>query len=289
MTSAPSPRAPIYLMHGMWCTGDTLQGLAEPLRAAGFRVEAPTLPDHRVDLDRDGRRRLGRTSLLDYVDFHLEQLAQLPPGPPPILIGHSMGGLLAQIVASRVPVSAVGLLAPAAPAGFNLIQPTSTVATFHVLAKYGFWRRTQKPPRWFAQFGLLHRMGRKQAREEYAKLVWESGRAYSEIVFWFWDRHRASSVDPRHVMAPMLVLSAEQDRILPPRVIERIARFYPQAIYEELPTLGHMMFAEPGGEVVAARVLQWLESLSLYEPSPRDELELQPQLAPPHPVPGLAA
>ena len=39
MTSAPSPCAPIYLMHGMWCTGDTLQGLAEPLWAAGFRVE----------------------------------------------------------------------------------------------------------------------------------------------------------------------------------------------------------------------------------------------------------
>ena len=288
MPPPPSPRTPLYLMHGMWCTGDTLQSLAEPLRAAGFRVEAPTLPDHRVDINREGRRRLGRASLLDYARFHLEQIAQLPPGPPPVLIGHSMGGLLAQIVASRVPVSAVGLLAPAAPAGFNLIQPSSTVATSHVLAKYAFWRRTQKPPRWLAHYGLFHRMTRAQAREEYDKLVWESGRAYAEIVFWFWDKHRASMVDPRHLVAPMLVLSAEHDRILPPRVVERVARFFPQAEYEEMPDLGHMMFLEPGGEIVASRILRWLESISLYQPQKPAALELA-ELPYGSPVPGLAA
>lgn len=288
MTPPPPLRPTLYLMHGMWCTGETLQSLAEPLRAAGFRVEAPTLPNHCVDAGREERGRLGRASLLDYAAFHLEQIAQLPPGPPPVLIGHSMGGLLAQIVASRVPVSAVSLLAPAAPAGFNLIQPCSTLATGHVLAKYGFWRRSQKPPRWFANYGLFHRMSREQARAEYDKLVFESGRAYAEIVFWFWDKHRASMVDPRHLVAPMLVLSAEHDRILPPRVVERVARFFPQAEYEELQDLGHMMFLETGGEVVASRILRWLESISLYQPSATQELELE-DLAQGSPIPGLAA
>lgn len=261
-------------MHGMWCTGDTLRDLAEPLRAAGFQVHAPTLPDHRVDLDRDGRRRLGRASLLDYAAFHLEQIAALPPGPPPVLIGHSMGGLLAQIIASRIPVSGVVLLAPAAPAGFNLIQPCSTIATGHVLTKYAFWRRTQKPPRIFADYGLFHRLPRAERKKAYAEVVWESGRAYSEIVFWFWDKQRASAVDPRHLMAPMLVLSAEHDRILPPRVIERVAKFYPQAQYAELPNLGHMMFAEPGGEVVATRTLAWLQEMSLCGSGPLRDNEL---------------
>lgn len=264
MTPPSSNRPPLYLMHGMWCTGDTLHDLAQPLREAGFRVDAPTLPDHCVDLDRDGRRRLGRASLLDYAAFHLEQIAALPPGPPPVLIGHSMGGLLAQIVASRIPVSGVVLLAPAAPAGFNLIQPCSTIATGHVLAKYAFWRRTQKPPRMFADYGLFHRLKRAERAKAYKEIVWESGRAYSEIVFWFWDKHRASAVDPRHLMAPMLVLSAEHDRILPPRVVERVAAFYPQARYEELADLGHMMFAEPGGETVALRVLDWLVEMDLF-------------------------
>jgi non-heme chloroperoxidase len=264
MTLPSSNRPPLYLMHGMWCTGDMLQDLAAPLRAAGFRVAAPTLPDHSVDVDREGRRRLGRASLLDYAAFHLEQIAELPSGPPPVLIGHSMGGLLAQIVASRISTSGVVLLAPAAPAGFNLIQPCSTIATGHVLAKYAFWRRTQKPPRIFSDYGLFHRLSRADRAKAHKQIVWESGRAYSEIVFWFWDKHRASAVDPRHLMAPMLVLSAEHDRILPPRVVERVAEFYPQAHYEELENLGHMMFAEPGGEVVATRVLTWLAEMSLF-------------------------
>jgi pimeloyl-ACP methyl ester carboxylesterase len=264
MTPPSSNRPPLYLMHGMWCTGDTLQDLAHPLREEGFRVDAPTLPDHSVCLDREGRKRLARASLLDYAAFHLEQIAALPPGPPPVLIGHSMGGLLAQIVASRIPISGVVLLAPAAPAGFNLIQPCSTIATGHVLARYAFWRRTQKPPRIFADYGLFHRLPRAARAKAYKEIVWESGRAYSEIVFWFLDKQRASAVDPRHLMAPMLVLSAEHDRILPPRVIERVADFYPQAHYEELADLGHMMFVEPGGEVVATRVLSWLAEMSLF-------------------------
>jgi len=239
MIPPSSNRPPLYLMHGMWCTGDTLQSLANLLRDEGFRVDAPTLPDHSVDLDRYGQRRLGRASLLE-------------------------GGLLAQIVASRIPASGVVLLAPAAPAGFNLIQPCSTIATGHVLAKYAFWRRTHKPPRIFADYGLFHRLPRAERAKAYKEIVWESGRAYSEIVFWFWDKHRASAVDPRHLMAPMLVLSAEHDRILTPRVVERVAAFYPQAQYEELANLGHMMFAEPGGEVVADRVLAWLEEMSLF-------------------------
>lgn len=287
MTPPSSNRPPLYLMHGMWCTGETLRDLAHPLRGAGFRVDAPTLPDHSVNLGRDGRRRLGHASLLDYAAFHLEQIAALPPGPPPVLIGHSMGGLLAQIVASRIPVSGVVLLAPAAPAGFNLIQPCSTIATGHVLAKYAFWRRTQKPPRIFADYGLFHRLSRAERAKAYKEIVWESGRAYSEIVFWFWDKHRASAVDPRHLMAPMLVLSAEHDRILPPRVIQRVAEFYPQAQYQELSDLGHMMFAEPGGEVVAERVLSWLAEMSLFgsDTTPANEL----LAAPMHKVNEIAA
>ncbi len=253
-------------MHGMWCTGETLRGLAGPLKEVGYAVHAPTLPDHGSGLDAAAGQRLGRTSLLDYAEFHLGRIAALPPGPPPILIGHSMGGLLAQIVATRIPVSGVALLAPAAPAGFNLIRTSSMIATSHAMARWGFWRRTQKPPRLLANYGLLHRLPRKQRRSEYARLVQESGRAYWEIVFWFWDKSRASAVDPRHLVAPLLVLSAEHDRILPPRVVERIAQFYPQSTYEELPGLGHMMFAEPGGPVVAARLMEWLEALSFGAP-----------------------
>lgn len=262
MTSLRFQRPPLYLMHGMWCTGDTMRGLADPLREAGFRVEAPTLPLHRHDLSDADRKQLGRTSLLDYADFHLQQIAALPPGPPPILIGHSMGGLLAQMVGSRIPVSGIVLLAPAAPAGFNLIQPTSTIATSHVFSRYGFWRKPQRPTSWHARYGLYHRGTRAERQARVEALVAESGRAYWEIVFWFLDGRRASAVDPRHIVAPTLVLSAEHDRILPPRVIERVARFFPQARYEELADLGHMMFDEPGGEAVAARVLDWLAELA---------------------------
>lgn len=263
----------------MWSTAETLAPLADGLRAGGHEVHVPTLPDHAPDLNPAGHVRLGCTSLLDYCAFHEAQLDAAGHATPPVLIGHSMGGLLAQMIAARRPVSGVVLLAPASPAGINIVQPTSTVGTSFVLGSRGFWRRTHRPTRWHARYGLLHRMPETRVEAEHAGLVYESGRAYAEIVFWWADRKRASAVPAEQVTAPMLVLSAAQDRIIPPRVVARVAARYRQAEHRCLDELGHMMFREPGGDRVTDQVRGWLEQLALAADQPAHESGELPEAA----------
>jgi pimeloyl-ACP methyl ester carboxylesterase len=64
---------------------------------------------------------LGRTSLLDYA-ADLESLVRGLDAPP-VLLGHSMGGLLALLLAARGLAQAAVLLTPASPAGINALTP----------------------------------------------------------------------------------------------------------------------------------------------------------------------
>lgn len=58
---------------------------------------------------------------------------------------------------------------------------------------------------------------------------------------WF-DRKNAAVVDFSAITGPVLVLGAENDRIINPRIARATARRYLQAKYIEVPGSDHMMF-----------------------------------------------
>ncbi len=256
-----------YLMHGMWCTGQHLEPLAAALRQMDLITHAPTLPLHRHGLDRDLRNNLGRHSLRDYLRFHLNQIRQLKLESPPVLVGHSMGGLLAQMAATEIEVAGLVLLAPASPAGINIIRPSSTLATSHILARPAFWRRANRPPRWHARYGLFHGMDAFTREQQQQQLVHESGRAYFEIVFWWLDRNRASAVDAAKVAAPVLVIAGDRDRIITPAVARKVYRLYRDARLVMLPELGHMMLYEDGAEQIYPPIEHWWRSIQRRAPA----------------------
>ncbi len=107
----------ILMIHGAFCGPWSLEGLQRKFEAAGYPCKAPALRFH------DEARppaALGTTGLADYAADLADEISAL--GQPPILVGHSMGGLLAQQLAARVPVRALILLAPSPPWG---VPPTT--------------------------------------------------------------------------------------------------------------------------------------------------------------------
>src|SRR5690606_38897160 len=145
---------------------------------------------------------------------------------PPVLAGHSMGGLVAQMVAARRNVGGLVLLNSAGPRGVNHIYPSAVLATLTVLARPFFWKRTNRPAFPVARFGLLNRVPYEVAREIHASLVPESGRCFFELVFWFLDRNRTTEIDFGKIDAPVLVVSSGKDRIVHPRIGTALHRRY---------------------------------------------------------------
>jgi len=71
----------------------------------------------------DGAEKIASLSLRDYADDLVSLVNSLDS--PPLLVGHSMGGLLAQLVAARTRHTGLVAACPAPAAGINASTPVN--------------------------------------------------------------------------------------------------------------------------------------------------------------------
>jgi pimeloyl-ACP methyl ester carboxylesterase len=250
-------RAPVVMLHGAFCGGWAFDQFREPFEAAGFAVTAPTLRHHEKNAN---LRALASTSLTDYAVDAMRLLDEFDV--PPILVGHSLGGLLAQMIAARRPVRAAVLIAPCAPWG---VMPTTffEMASAQTLLLAGdYWNTVLKPAYGVAAANSLDRLTGAERKAVFDRFVPESGLATFEILSWGLDMRRASHVPARNVTCPLLCLAGSEDRINPASTVRHIAeRYEGRAVFEELDGRSHWAIGEPGWEKVAARAIAWLATI----------------------------
>jgi pimeloyl-ACP methyl ester carboxylesterase len=178
-------------------------------------------------------------------------------------MGHSMGGLLAQMLSSRGLASALVLLTPAPPRGIIALNLSSIRSMWSVLTTWGFWRKPHRQTYNEAVYSTMHLLSAKEKKEIYDKQVFESGRAVFEIGLWFLDRNRATEVDAAKINCPVLVIGGTQDRIVPVSVVRKTARKYRDvATCREYADHAHRVIMEPGWEKIAADIADWLKQVS---------------------------
>ena len=252
-------KPPVLFIHGAFCGPWSLEGLQKKFEKAGYPCKAPALRFH--DQAR-APAALGTTGLADYAADLQHVISALKK--PPILVGHSMGGLLAQQLAARVKVAALVLLAPSAPWG---VPPTTLFEIGAAQAMHlqpGYWNMVLEPSRDVALAHSLDKLPRHMREDVLSRLVSESGRATFEIMSWGMDLNHASAVDADAVRAPLLFLTGSDDRINPPSTVARIAALYGgRATAEVLDGMGHWLIGEPGWEKLAERALGWLKAQGL--------------------------
>ncbi len=252
----------IYLVHGMWGGPWYWENYKGFLESKGHRCLATTLRYHDADPRENPDPRLGTTSLLDYASDLEEEIKAL--GHKPILVGHSMGGLLAQILGSRNLAKALVLLTPASPAGINAIKPSVVKSFLSVQTKWGFWKKPMRQTFGEASYSMINLMPPGEQKNIYDRFVYESGRALFEIGYWFLDSKKASAVDEKKVTCPVLIIGGKEDRITPVSVTRSVANKYSlSATYREMENHAHWIVGEPGWEKVAQLIEDWIKKLPL--------------------------
>lgn len=249
---AVARRTPVVFVHGAfvgaWCWAEHF---LDCFAARGFHGIAPSLRGHGAS---EGRAQLQHTGINEYV-ADLERAVATLHGPPPVLVGHSMGGLVVQRYLERHPATAAVLMASVPPNG---LMPST-------------WRMLLSDPLLFAQFGLMQGLGPRAvdldvARRavfsdhlpeaelaRYARYMQpESQRAICEMSAG--ATPRPWRVRPR---PPMLVLGAEDDALFSVGEVRASADLW-GAEWEVLPGMAHAMMLEPGWETVADRIMKWL-------------------------------
>jgi pimeloyl-ACP methyl ester carboxylesterase len=245
---------PVVMVHGAFVGGWSFEWFERPFRKAGYATHAPDLRGHGAS---DPRERVIGVSMRDYAQDLVRFCADLPQ--PPILIGHSMGGLVTTLAAREAQPAAVVLLAPSPPwglAGWTLEEAVSSIGA-HIASLTS--NGAIEPSAEVMRFASLDRMSEAKAAPVLARMRPESARALREALCWWMDPFMTTAIGPGPLAAPSLVLTGEEDRIHPPsagrQVAERLG-----GEFEMLPGMSHWLVGEPGWQDVAERVLDWLET-----------------------------
>lgn len=254
-------RGDIVLLHGAFVGGWMFEPLRAELSRRGWRTHAPDLPFHGSSFaGQPPHPELHHQRLADYRRFVEDEIARLPQKP--VLVGHSMGGLLAQQLAARDLARAAVLLAPVAPWGLLPHTLGEVVGPAGLLMKTGsLWHKALAPDFAMAAEYSLVRVPPARQRDIFARLVPESGHALFEMLLWWMDWHAGSHVSAHRVKIPLLVLSGDDDRVTPAATCRAVAgRYRGHAVYREIAGLGHFIFGEPKEADVIGIVADWLET-----------------------------
>nr|WP_255696900.1 alpha/beta hydrolase [Sandaracinobacteroides sayramensis] len=257
----------ILMIHGMWSRPSTFTRLRAELEAAGIRSAAVTLPHHDLPPGAPAPAALGALRLSDYVAA-LEREAAALEGPV-VVLGHSMGGLLAQLVSETVQPSGLVLLstAPSAQAAaFGTALSAASLRTmWGVTGHWGWWNEPTLIGEEASRAGVFNGVPEAEIRPALAELTWDSGAVLAEIAAPFLDPDKGSRVDYARLRMPALVIAGLEDRIVPAAVSRRTARLLAgsggRVDYEEWPNVGHWLFHDAVRPKLASAVSRFVASL----------------------------
>ncbi|MDX2237230.1 MAG: alpha/beta fold hydrolase [Hyphomonadaceae bacterium] len=251
---------PIVFVHGAFCGGWAFDTFRQPFEAAGYECHAPNLPFHERGADLERLAECGVREFADGVVHYARTLKKAP-----ILIGHSLGGLVAQVAAAKMDAAGLVLLAPSAPWGVMHTTLEESGNAFGVAMLGDYWHRPIPPDYRIARRTTLDRLERDDARRAFARFVPESGRAILETVHWWLDQRMAAAAPHYKIQAPLLAVAGGQDHVNAATTVRRIVNRFPesQADFREFPAMSHWLIGEPEWREVAQMALDWLDSRGL--------------------------
>ena len=260
------PSQPLVFVHGAFCGGWAFDAFRAPFEAAGYKTHAPDLPFHEAGADQTG---LALAGVRQFAKAVAEYCRALPA--PPVLIGHSLGGLVAQMAATRIETAGLVLLAPSAPWG---VLPTTLEehgSNFGLTLLGDYWNRPVQPDYTVARHTTLDRLDSAAARATFARFVPESGRAVMEIMQWWLDPTMATAAPTYRIASPVLAIAGGSDMVNPASTVRRIANRFPpaQSAFHEFSGMSHWLIEEPGWEDVAQLAIAWMIEKGIGPTAPK--------------------
>ncbi|KAA8735614.1 alpha/beta hydrolase [Acinetobacter qingfengensis] len=250
-------KRPLLLIHGTWCTSKCWGDFVPQLQQLGFDVYAPSLRYHELAFS-EMQNLVATVSLQDYI-FDLEEIL-LSFDQPAIVVGHSLGGLLAQLLVAKHPEQCCGmiLLGTAPMAGIYALYPTMIASFYQHFLRWGFWKKPLLPNKKTVQKYVMNRQSASDQQQFFAKLVAESGRVYAEMALWFLDPGYTAQVNTQAVDLPVLVISGTDDKVVVDKISQTTAQRYRQSTCVILQGADHMYIMGETLPKTMIHIRQWM-------------------------------
>jgi pimeloyl-ACP methyl ester carboxylesterase len=252
----------IVLIHGFWVTPRSWENWIAHYEAKGYRVLAPAYPGFEVEVEalREDPTPIEQLKVPEIIE-HLESIVGAVDEPP-IIMGHSAGGVFTQILLDHG-YGAAGVAMNSAPTEGVAVVPLSQVkASFPVLKNPA--NRHRAVGLTFEQwnYAFTNTFSEERSRELYERYhIPASGSV-------FWGSALANihpGKDDTYVdyhndgRAPLLFISGTHDHLMPPKIQRSNAKHYKSDTITEVEEFEgpHLLPAIDGWEQVADRALAW--------------------------------
>jgi pimeloyl-ACP methyl ester carboxylesterase len=265
--NTPDATAPdtIVLVHGFWVTPRSWEKWVERYEGKGYRVLAPAYPGLDVEVealneDPSPIEALSVTGIVEHYESIVGELER-----PPIIMGHSAGGLFTQILLDHG-YGAAGVAIDSVPAEGVRVTPVSQIRSLFPVLKNPANRMKAVPltPEQF-HYAFTTTLSEEESREVYERyhipgpgqLVWAGTLAN------FTPGHQDIYVNFRNEeRAPLLFIAGSEDNLMPPAVNQSNVKHYRYAKsptdYKEFEGRSHYdVLGGEGWEEVADYALEW--------------------------------
>lgn len=248
----------IVLIHGLFQNSYSWENWKRYFEDKGYTVYTPSYPYHEGDpqvLQKEIDPRLVTLDFPQVLDHMLDFVDSLPEKP--IVIGHSIGGLITQKLVEMKKASLGITLASANPRGGSVLNWKYIRSNFRMVNPLRSRNKVCQPPfRWF-KYTFLNTLSDSMAMAEYQAYFIPESRIIAKT-----STQQGMEIDFKKAHVPLLFIAGEMDNDLPPPLIRKNFEAYqhPGSIrdYHEFQGRSRYIVSEPGWEEVADFVEKWI-------------------------------
>jgi pimeloyl-ACP methyl ester carboxylesterase len=252
----------IVLIHGFWVTPRSWEDWKARYESKGYRVLTPAYPGFEAEVEALNADPTPIENLK--VDEIVERLESIlgDLDSPPIIMGHSAGGVFTQLMLDRG-YGAAGVAINSAPTeGVKVIPLSQIKSTFPVLRNPA--NRHKAVGFTFEQwrYAFTNTFPEEEARRLYERYhIPASGNVFwGSVLANIHPGKDATYVNYKNdERAPLLFISGDEDHLMPPSVQRSNAKHYKSATITEVKEYPgpHLLPSAPGWEQVADDALEW--------------------------------
>ena len=260
---------PVVFIHGLWLHATSWGPWVELFRENGYDPIAPGWPGEpdTVEAARANPEVIAGYGITEVADYYAKIIESLPT--PPILVGHSFGGLLVQnLLAKDLAVAAVAI--DAAPIKGVLSLPISALRVASIALKNPANRN--KGVSLTADefhFGFGNALTEEESAQLFEKWAIPSpGKPLFEAALANFAPHSPAAVDTKkEVRGPLLLTAGGKDHTVPESITKSEAKLYRKSPavtdYIAFADRGHSLTIDHGWRIVAESTLSWLRGQQL--------------------------
>jgi pimeloyl-ACP methyl ester carboxylesterase len=263
-THTDTDRITVLLIHGAWLSARSWENYADYFAKRGFEVSAPEWPRKEGDVEemRESAEQsagLGVNEIIDYYERMIRELEQ-----PPVLIGHSYGGLFVELLLDRGLGRAGVAMSPAPPKGILKLPFSTLKAGSPALAHPSKWHGVVELTLEEFTYGFVNTFTPEKAQQAYERYaVPETGQIFYEAGFANFHLHPPTEVHFKSgERAPLLLVGADEDNTVPASLTKAQFNKYESSPaktdYLEFEGRPHLHMVAEDWEEVAAAIDSWL-------------------------------